>query len=706
MKKHLPLIAAIILFLLCLPLGAQIADTTQIGEASVTAYRPVAKIKDGALITTIENTPLATVGTADDVLQQIPGLAKKTGEEETFEVIGKGAPLIYINGRQVRDLKELKQLRSDEIKAVELIQTPGARYDASVKAVVRIRTIKRKGEGFGLMASQQYNQGKYANSSSQLKLTYRKNNLDLFASFDAWVGKKYYNSVSDQYTATPDTLWVLPLGQNTHSYKTWLQGTMGFNYDFDKEQSVGVRYEVWRDTRDRGVGSLASSILANGEFYDELFTQIEQEVDRDPNHSLNAYYTGKWGKGTFSIDADFVSSGYTTTMHTNEASEANDDRDFSTQNPLRNRLFATKAQYEWPWLGGKVTVGGQFSLTNRHDDYFITDESFGINSSRSHQRETVEAAFVEYSAILAKRWQLTAGLRYEHADYNYWLNDLRQDEQSPTYDNLFPSLSLATAFGKGQKAVQFMLAYTSKTDRPSYQMLSRNVTYGNRFLMQSGNPLLKPTLTHSVNATAVWKFIQASVDFTHSKDGLLSWGESLEGNPAVTLMTGINHNYSKLQGMVTFAPHFGFYQPQWTAVYVQNFVKIQSYGKERKFNNPLAVFFLNNGFQLPKDWHFNLIYRLATPGEYQNIRLDNFTHNLQAYVTKSFFHDALTLNVGGTDLLKRSMQKLWLNMAQSRFHQYGESDTRQFYIRLAYNFNAMRSKYKGGSAVEDILKRL
>lgn len=120
-------------------------ESTLLGEVVVKGTIPVTRIKGDAMVTTIENSVLADVGSAKDVLSKVPGLVLKKGEmSDAFEVLGKGAPLIYINGREVRNQSELEQLNSDEIKNVELITNPGARYDASVKAVVRIQTVKRQ----------------------------------------------------------------------------------------------------------------------------------------------------------------------------------------------------------------------------------------------------------------------------------------------------------------------------------------------------------------------------------------------------------------------------------------------------------------------------------------------------------------------------------------------------------------------------------
>lgn len=121
-------------------------DSKMLGEVVVKSSRPVTAIKGNALVTTVANTQLSHAGTANDVLRQVPMV---TGRDGNFEVFGKGTPLIYINGRVVQDKNELVQLNSQDIKNVEVITNPGAKYDASVKSVIRIRTKPSQGEALG-----------------------------------------------------------------------------------------------------------------------------------------------------------------------------------------------------------------------------------------------------------------------------------------------------------------------------------------------------------------------------------------------------------------------------------------------------------------------------------------------------------------------------------------------------------------------------
>ena len=123
--------------------GEQISDTTlfdkfskELGEVVVKAHLPQYKKTYEGLLTNVAGTVLGKMGTAEDVLKHVPSIVKK---KDGYEVVGKGTPIIYINNKQVRDSRELQRLKSDAIKNVEIITSPGARYDATVSSVIRIR---------------------------------------------------------------------------------------------------------------------------------------------------------------------------------------------------------------------------------------------------------------------------------------------------------------------------------------------------------------------------------------------------------------------------------------------------------------------------------------------------------------------------------------------------------------------------------------
>lgn len=669
----------------------------ELAEATVTYKRPVSKITGDGLATTVENTTLAKAGTATDVLERTPGIVKKA---EGLEVMGRGTPVYYINGRQVRNTAELDLLRSEDIKSVEVINNPGARYDASVAAVVRIRTVKRKGEGVSIDAKAHYEQGDNAAGNGELNLNYRRGALDAFVNVDGADNKWTWKSNMGG-TTVADEVWTQNSWQRSITREKKYGVTAGFNYDLSENNSVGLRYTLDDEFHSRSTGSFDSEVLRDEVFYDSLYSAIAMRGDIDPEHRLNAYYISRIGRGELSLNADFLASGSSNEQTTTENSSNEDDRVVHSVNNVRNRLWAAKAEYALDALGGKVTAGAHYTGTNRHDNYLIPDNDFNLSTAFSQLREQNVAGFAEYARIVG-RMQVKAGLRYEHVTFDYFDRGERKPEQSRRFSNLFPSLSVAGMLGK----VQFMTAYTAKTARPNYSQLSNNLTYANRYLMQSGNPYLRPTVKHNVEVMGVWKFLQATVGYTHAKDDILFWGAADKKDPKVTHVTFVNKSYDGYQATLTASPVFGPWHPTLTAAVVGSLLEMETFSGVKTFRRPLVVINMNNDVSLPAGLLLNLSASYQGKGNYQNVSLVSATFYASASLRKSFFNDRLTLTAGIRDIFQESSSLVRINFERGDFLQGGSGDSRRAYLTLRYKFNATRARFRGKSAIENELKRL
>ena len=676
-------------------------DTMQqkLGEAVVSAQRAIAKIEGDALVTTVSGTYLDKLNSAEEVLEQIPGLQKT---KDGIEVIGKGAPVFYINGRRVRDVAELSLLRPSEIRAVEVVRNPGARYDATTNAVVRIRTIKRQGEWISLDSLGQLKQGRHTYGHTSLDLNYRRNALDIFAGVNYYQGKGY-SQTNLRQEVDVDTLWIQNIAQTTTSEKWHLGGKLGFNYDITPRHSIGVRYDINKDFNDIGGGTLSADVWANGQYVDHLESQLDVREQHKPQHQLNAYYVGQIGKGELSFDADYYTNKRERRQTTIEDSENNDDRVVESVNPVSNQLFAIKGQYAFPLWQGRFCVGAQYTFTDRHDDNIVPTEQFGIVTSYSQLREQNAAAFAEYARPF--KWgQLSAGLRYEHVDFDYFSAGIYRPEQSRIYHRFFPNVSLSTKW----KQTQWMLSYNTKTRRPTYGELSSNMTYGNRYLMQSGNPLLKPVISHDVSLMGVWKFLQGVVSFNYAKDQIITWGESLANNPSAIHIYQTNHSIPSMTAMITAAPKVKWWRPQFTAAVQKQWLEMDVQGQQMSFNKPIFVGKWINTFTLPKDFTINTNLQYTSPGDMQNARLtraDVFYLNVS--LQKTMLKGALSFTLSGEDLLHsigKNAPRLFL--PQAVFEQSGMGDTRCVRLTVRYRFNAVRSNYKGKGAAAEHLNRL
>ena len=114
-----------------------------LSEVVVTGHARLFKMENGGISADIQNTPLKTIGNLSEVLGQMPFVTKT---DNTLTVLGKGTPIVYINNRLVRDNNELLRINSKDIKKVTVITNPGAEYDASVNAVIKVETSRPVGE--------------------------------------------------------------------------------------------------------------------------------------------------------------------------------------------------------------------------------------------------------------------------------------------------------------------------------------------------------------------------------------------------------------------------------------------------------------------------------------------------------------------------------------------------------------------------------
>ena len=150
--------------------------TYTLGNVTVRGERPQYQMSGRGLTVNVQGTMLSEAGTANDVIALLPSVDRNNG---SFKVIGKGTPLIYVNGRLLHNTAELDRLSSKDIASIELDTNPGAKYSATVSAVIHIKTVKKAGDGFSGSGRLWAKQGHYGSTSEQVSLNYRTNGLDI-----------------------------------------------------------------------------------------------------------------------------------------------------------------------------------------------------------------------------------------------------------------------------------------------------------------------------------------------------------------------------------------------------------------------------------------------------------------------------------------------------------------------------------------------
>ena len=222
-------------------------DTGMLEGATIEAVMPKTKLTGEGLQTNVRGSILENVGNANDVLAKTPGIISK---DSGIEVIGKGSPLVYINGRKVTDSSELERLQSNEIQSVEVITNPGAQYDATVRSVVRIRTIRRQGDGFGFNfnASDSQSPRWYQNNdpNAGLNVNYRTGGVDLFGGVNYSRNSFRQESDIDKTSFGKDFL-IRDTGSLTNEYHgNTVYGNAGVNWQLADNHFLGGKVEWGR----------------------------------------------------------------------------------------------------------------------------------------------------------------------------------------------------------------------------------------------------------------------------------------------------------------------------------------------------------------------------------------------------------------------------------------------------------------------------
>ncbi len=666
-------------------------ESYTINGVTVEGERPKVKLEGNTLVMNVEGTVMERLGTAEDVLSRVPMISKKG---ENLEILGKGTPLIYVNNRKLTDLQELRNIQSDFIRSVEVVQNPGARYDASVQAVIVIRTKRAAGEGLGVELTSWSRKGRGYQNNERINLTYRKGGLELFANlFGAY--NKHWRRCEFQQTVFADTLWVISNNEKNERQNPYFEGRMGFNYQLDDNNSFGGFYQNTYDYVKR-YAEYNDDLQANGIYYDHLQNSSVRRNTNAPNHQVNLYYMGKVGRFGIDFNADYTFRKELGRNHQQELSAEYENRDVNTESVTRSNLLAEKLIVSHPLWKGQIEVGEEYTNT-RWRSKFENPEGY-ISNSNNEQHENNIAPFVELRQQLA-RVQLSVGLRYEHVESEYFVSGVRRDEQCRTYDDFFPSIS---ASGK-LKDVQLSASYSKRSTRPSYWQLSGDVTYENRLNMQTGNPYLKPIKYHNLNATVMWKWLYLTTNFSHCVDPILYTAESLAEDSKVNFVTYKNYDHADWLSITLGAQKNvklggATWTPQWNVMLMKPWFKSTFLDEDKRFNHPMLALQLGNMVTLPHDWLLQADFSMNTHGYQQNVWFDCTNAMLSLSVSKDFFKRRLNVKLSGNDLFNGAINRFTLYSNRMMFRKMEDNDSRCVQLSLRYRFNVTPSKYKGTGA--------
>lgn len=677
-----------------------VANSKVLGEVVVKSSLPKTILKNGGMTTTVAGSVLEKAGTMEHLLDRIPNVSAQNGN---INVFGRGEPIIYINGRQMRDRSELDRLSSDNIKSVEVIANPGARYAASTKAVIRITTKKILGDGFGFDATTEgsYDEKKNAGGYARLNLYYRRNGLELGAY--AYGSKQSSPDEKDlqQMTYLDKTL-------NQQDRTRWKNKTETFSsrlnasYQFDDNNSLGASISFLRNPKLQTDGKTEGSVLRD-EVLTETTTYITSEFGQNSNWSSNVYYVGKVGKLGIDFNTDwFWSKGNNKNNideHYQEVNSEIQNQLVSSTTSKYNRLIASKMVLSYPLFGGDLSVGGEYSFTNRNTNYAIIPNTLADNVI-DRIKEGMASAFVTYNRDFGKL-NMEAGLRYENVDFKYYDDGKYMAEQSKTYGEWFPSLSLSMPIGN----VQMQLSYAADIDRPNYWVLRSGVQYSNHYTYETGNPFLVSEISRNTSYDLAYKWLTFNLTYEHVSDPIYQTVEMYKDNAAIGLMRMINgKSYNNVTSTLNLQPTFGIWHPMLSAMVEKQWFELET-RDGRYLNKPVAMFRFNNTFDT-KWAMFSVMMTYITKGYEENHYIYKPMFNTDLSIYKGFMKDCLTLQLYVNDVFGTNDSHTIGKYGKLKETIFDEFSTSKISLTVRYKFNTTRSKYKGTGAGDSQKNRM
>ena len=665
-----------------------VAGSLQLGEVEVRATRPSTVMKGNALVTNVDGSPLALAGTANDVLVRVPMVVDNGG---TLEVFGKGIPAIYINGRRVNDLQELSQLNSQDIRSVEVITNPGAAYAADVKSVIRIRTKPPKSDGWSGTLCTDNGFQHYFRTGNSIDLKYRTRGLEIFANYGWWRGDNRFDRLNDMTTTTANATYnqtVRTIGRELYNDMT---GKLGLSWMIDDRHSLGAYYQnSWN--RHATTGSIPSEVWQNGSMIGSYTSAVHNESTALPRHYVNLYYNGSVGTLGIDFNADWLWYKSRETTFNAETATQGADRDVNTSTTNRNRMFAEKLVLSYPLWNGGIEVGEEYTCSHNYN--LFTTNLAEIGDADNRVDESNIAAFVEFGQQIG-RFNIEVGIRYEHVKFEYYEMAQQRDNQSKTYNNLFPSLNIATQVGP----VRMGLNYTGKTLRPGYGQLDGTVSYINRLTYETGNPYLRPTKMQTVEYMAQWRRFFAQLSYTYFKDGVYHVTEpyATDGEATLIKTSNLPHRHY-FQAFVGGNFQLGVWQQKVNVGMMKQWLTLPVSGEPTKMDTPIFMFQWQNAVHLPFDIWLNVDAQLMTRGWDTNTRLANTPWYVNAKLYKGLFNNTFGITLEAKDLFDSAKKDFNLYSDAVQIMQKNYSPGRSVMLTLQYRFNSTRDRYRGTGA--------
>ena len=490
------------------------ASAQKLDEVVVTGQKAIIEERVDRTVYNAENDQTTRGGDATDVLKRVPMLSVDL--DGNVSLRGSSSIRVLINNKpssiaasSIADA--LKQIPADQIKTVEVITSPSAKYDAEgsggiINIITKTNTLRGATLAVNISAG-------LRNSNLGLQGSLRTGKMGFTL---GGFGRGQYNTPGEftntQVTRSLGTGAATTTLQSANSRQQGLFGrySLGWDYDINKFNSLqaSVSYGTrsgnnYQDGLRRTTfnGTSATGTPTGSDLRDTYSKDLSGTVDA----SLNYTHSFEKPQHEISLLTLFSRNDRNNNFTNNilQSSQPGPAR-IVNDNPSYNEEYTVQLDYQNPISKTQILeVGAKNILRRVNSDYATTRYGAGgevlptvglLSASNVFTyRQNVTAGYAAYTLALPKGFTLKPGLRYEYTtvDANFAKSEAAN---IPNYGVLVPSVNISRKLANGNL---LKLAYNRRIQRPSLQFLNPNVNAQNPKNVSQGNPYLSPEYTNN-----------------------------------------------------------------------------------------------------------------------------------------------------------------------------------------------------------------
>jgi outer membrane receptor protein involved in Fe transport len=481
-------------------------------EVQVVGQTPLIENKIDKIVYNAEKDLTAAGGNATDVLQKVPLVS--VDMNGNVAIRGDGNVRVLINGKpsgatsaSLSDV--LKTIPADQIKSIEVVTSPSAKYDAEGSAGI-INIITKTKNASGISGSVSGGVGTRQNNGN-MNLNYNKNRFNFSANLGG--NLTWPQTMTSVFDQTINTGAVNQHSLNNTSNETkrhGARGTLTAGYEFNGFNSINSTLAL----NDGGFNTNGGGTYSIEDFADPTksidyigktmnknkFTGFDWNVDythkfKKEGHELTV--SGQWSHSIIKTD---YSSLFTAKQPSQMGSNDGKNNEYTAQADYTNPISKTL----------KLEAGGktiQRRINSVYDIFNVLPDGSNPmldteNSNLYNYNQNVYAGYSVFTITLPKNYSVLAGFRYENTQITgdpetpYASGDNQQELKpfTASYNTYVPSLTIQKVLGSNT----FKLSYSKRIQRPSLQVLNPFI---NRASIQSqsvGNPNLAPEVSQTI----------------------------------------------------------------------------------------------------------------------------------------------------------------------------------------------------------------